>query len=406
MKLIITPTYDMAKAVAGATGEYEETTDSFVSRDTHIVWTHGDVVGLNLNDRITDNDFPGQLNARQIAAQYYTPVVREQPSISSRDYAALRLIEQLASFVQEIIFITYPWDDGEKYMQALIAFLSPQAPCRRIVLQEMTENAISDALCRMPTPKLDSYLSDNAMRRVVAYDMVTTRPEELKGSPAFSDKAGELLKNIKKAIDRQEAGAKILPDKAKNERTYTFGTYLSLETATAILSAKYGMGLHSIMCRLVSLYEKGKITNPVTHCKGENPMCGAVLGHVGPILPAGSVDKSMLGVPYDHINAPDEPISRDAAVYSLIVEHTDKVKGGNVTTVVCPSYESDKGLPLAEILSKSPDSWVAGASASFVADGCIGSLIEQLIRNEMVYIDDECVHITEEGHRFLDFLNN
>ena len=70
MKLIITPTYDMAKAVAGATGEYEETTDSFVSRDTHIVWTHGDVVGLNLNDRITDNDFPGQLNDRQIAALY------------------------------------------------------------------------------------------------------------------------------------------------------------------------------------------------------------------------------------------------------------------------------------------------------------------------------------------------
>lgn len=184
MKLIITPTYDMAKAVAGATGEYEETTDSFVSRDTHIVWTYGDVVALKLNDRITDNDFPGQLNARQIAAQYYTPVVRENPSISSRDYAALRLIEQLASFVNEIVFVTYPWDEGEKYMQALMAFLSPQAPCRRIVLQEMTESAISDAFEQMPTTKLDSYLSDNAMRRVVAYDMVTTRPEELKGSPA------------------------------------------------------------------------------------------------------------------------------------------------------------------------------------------------------------------------------
>lgn len=403
MKLIITPTYDMAKAVAGATGEYEETTDSFVSRETHIVWTYGDVVALKLNDRITDNDFPGQLNARQIAAQYYTPVVRENPSISSRDYAALRLMEQLVSFVNEIVFVTYPWDEGEKYMQALIAFLSPQAPCRRIVLQEMTESAISDAFEQMPTPKLDSYLSDNAMRRIVAYDMVTTRPEELKGSPAFSDKAGELLKNIKKAMDANDVSAKMLPDKSKIERTYTFGTYLSLETATAILSAKYGMGFHSMMCSLVSLYEKGKITNPVTHCKDNAP---AILGHVGPILPAGAIDKSMLGVPYDSINAPDEPTSRDAAVYSLIVGHTEIVKGGKATMVLCPSYENDNGLPLAEILSKSPDRWVAGASASFVADGCIGSLMEQLIRNEMVYIDDECVHITEEGHRFLDFLNN
>lgn len=403
MKLIITPTYDMAKAVAGATGEYEETTDSFVSRDTHIVWTYGDVVALKLNDRITDNDFPGQLNARQIAAQYYTPVVRENPSISSRDYAALRLIEQLASFVNEIIFVTYPWDEGEKYMQALIAFLSPKAPCRRIVLQEMTESAVSDAFGQMPTPKLDSYLSDNAMRRVVAYDMVTTRPEELKGSPALSDKAGELLKNIKMAMDRQEVSAKILADKAKMERTYTFGTCLSLETATAILSAKYGMGFHSMMCSLVSLYEKGKITNPVTHCKD---CTSAVLGHVGPILPTGAIDKSMLGVPYDPINAPDEPTSRDAAVYSLIVGHTETVKGGKATMVLCPSYENDNGLPLAEILSKSPDRWVAGASASFVAESCIGSLIEQLIRNEMVYIDNECVHITEEGYRFLDFLNS
>lgn len=403
MKLIITPTYDMAKAVAGATGEYEETTDSFVSRDTHIVWTYGDVVALKLNDRITDNDFPGQLNARQIVAQYYTPVVRENPSISSRDYAALRIMEQLVSFVNEIVFVTYPWDEGEKYMQALIAFLSPQAPCRRIILQEMTESAISDAFEQMPTPKLDSYLSDNAMRRIVAYDMVTTRPEELKGSPAFSDKAGELLKNIKMAMDANEVSAKMLPDKAKTERTYTFGTYLSLETATAILSAKYGMGFHSMMCSLVSLYEKGKITNPVTHCKDNAP---AILGHVGPILPAGAIDKSILGVPYDPINAPDEPTSRDAAVYSLIVGHTETVKGGKATMVLCPSYENDNGLPLAEILSKSPDRWVAGASASFVAESCIGSLIEQLIRNEMVYINDECVHITEEGHRFLDFLNS
>lgn len=169
---------------------------------------------------------------------------------------------------------------------------------------------------------------------------------------------------------------------------------------------------------LLYLYAKGLISNPMTHIQsirdtevcygvgypeimpGESPIENR-LTLIDAIRPIDTVEESLLGLEYDHKQAPDSFLSRTSAIYSFIVEQTQREKDGEKPEVIeVPSFEETESIPVADIMGLQ-GKWHNGQH-SFSVNHSLGKMLESLYIAEFFEYDGDGYVYMNELERDMD----
>ena len=392
----------MARQIAEAFGEVKEFQPCplYQTENIGVLWTGGAMIELTLKDTFRYNGLARFANAETIVRNYYDAIPRKvKNSITAIDLSRISYIEQAQRFVDEIIFMCQPTDEGERIIQALKLFFDFKVPTRTICCEWLTptaiKNAVENGLDR--TSKLVEFGSDEAMRRIFNSD--TERFEPLKvGTEEITFTTLNLLNGIK-WMDAVSLSKQVLHNRAHEDGV------LDINTLYTAMAVKYDMTMESLWDSLVYLYGMGLISNPMTHVPNEADAL-VVNGQGAPdnskdgryrdkgIVPSDKREDSLRGLTYDPENHPDAFYPRTSAIYSFIVDFHD----GNLEPEKfdCTEIAKKGCVPITEVeaflVNGDIDLYTKSVKDSF------GSLMCELQCAELITIDKGLVKITELGY--------
>lgn len=407
-RLIITDNEVMARQIAEAFGEVKEFQPCplYQTENIGVLWTGGAMIELTLKDTFRYNGLARFANAETIVRNYYDAIPRKvKNSITAIDLSRISYIEQAQRFVDEIIFMCQPTDEGERIIQALKLFFDFKVPTRTICCEWLTPTAIKNAVENgmSQTSKIIELLSDEAMRRIFGSDTARLEPLQI-DTEEISYMALDLLEGIK-GLDLMRTERYI-----SQNRAYNAGT-LDINTLYAEMSVRYDMTMWSLWDSLVYLYGRGLISNPMTY-HPEDPDITVVYGQGSPecdmalrfedgtslhtgIVPTDNRDESLIGLEYDHKNHPDAFMPRTSAIYSFIVDFANRNNEQDGFDCVVGTNEKI-GVPVTEI-----EALLVNANIDFYTKSikdCFGTLMWELECAELITIDKGFVKITELGY--------
>lgn len=386
----------------GATGE-SYPCPLYKGNFVNIIWTGGLMIDLIQKDTYICDGTERFADAETIVRRYYNAVPRKvRNSITAIDTARIAFIEYAQFAADEIIFLCQPSDEGERLIQALKMFFGFKVPTRTIHCDCFTVNAIRDAVEGgvKNTSKLVEFLSTEAMRRIFFSDIARLDPIQI-GVEQISYMAHNLLNEIK---EFEEMSCYWDGNRALSEGA------LDINTLYVAMAVKYDMTMGSLWDSLVYLYGKGLISNPMIYCPGmpddeivfgqgssENNNRSAVKN--GKSLLPGIVttskrDESLIGIDYDHEDAPDEFVSRTSAIYSYIIDFEEgKLKSDDTDMAV---LIEEGRVPVAAV-----EALIVNGNEDFYTKSvkdCFGSLMCELQCAELIEISKGFVLITEMGY--------
>lgn len=412
--LVITDNKAMASAIARTFDYTEDHAGSFCydGDNKEVLWTGGMLIDLVIKRKATPSPSIKTMSAEEISREYYNAVVRsEKGQMLTIDRMRLEYIEKALSYCDEVVFICQPTDEGEKLVQAIKLFFNIKLPMHTVRLDKCTMEEVEYVVENHNyTDVVNQYRSDVAMRNNVRSDyyrkkMVTVDTEQI------SPQAFAMLKFIDNTIKCDEA-LKLYT--AGIGKTLKIGGVTDIDTLFFAMSAKYDMIMESMWDSLLWLYAEGLISNPMTrqtHSLSKEIMFGDAsndktmefwsdnhfLKHVGAIRPELPINESLLNLPYDCEEAPDDLLPRTSAVYTYIVEQSKKVNGCFQTEKVeCPTNIGEEYLPVSKLAGFS-----AGTSTLSV-ENSLGYLLSELRGAGCVELHNGFITITEEGYEAIE----
>lgn len=395
----------MAGQIAEAFGATEESNPCPLYKGSfvNIIWTGGPMIDLIQKDSYVCDGSERFADAATIVRRYYNAVPRKvRNSITAIDKARIAFIEHVQSNADEIIFMCQPTDEGERLIQALKLFFGFKVPTRTIYCDCFTTTAIKDAVegGLGYTSKLVEHLSAEAMQRIFFSDLARLKPVQI-GVEQISYMAHNLLNEIK---NYDEMCCYWDGNRAQREGA------LDINTLYVAMDVRYDMTMGSLWDSLIYLYGKGLISNPMTHCpaipdkeivfgqgssEGTNGVSLKKTKSLLPgIAPTDKRDESLIGLDYDHENAPDEFVSRTSAIYSYIIDFAEgNLKSDDIDTAV---LIEEGRVPIAAV-----EAWIVNGNDDFYTKSlkdCFGSLIFELQCAELIEVTKGFVLITELGY--------
>lgn len=415
-RLIITDNKTMAVTIAKYFGytEDDEAVTYYDGTTDEILWTGGNLLTLELNDKTVAIKDLDNMSAEEIAKNCYKAVPRShRGTISHLDALRLEYIENAMSYSDEIVFVCQPTDESERLIQAIKLFFDIKLPMRTIVCKEFHSIGIDEGIERdIRSQRVIRHLSAKAMKDNVVNDLLRSEMEEVEGKEV-SPQSMLLLSEIAKRIEVLGKGGHNpdLPRKARMSRI------VDLELLYCVMTTKYAMPMDAMWQSLVYLYAKGYINNPMTHCISKlddseyfgdgNP--GYVkplhtyrrcVSHCGGIYPLEDTGYELLSINYNPDEAPDDFMGRTSAIYTYIVEEMERMENQAEPIIkTFPSFKEGHGITIFEALRFAYREAFPTHSNS-IRDS-FGSLMDELEYTGLIIIKDGYVTMTSFGYQAL-----
>lgn len=382
-----------------------------------IIWTGGDLINLTLKEEVNWYTDLSGLTAEEITRKCYTANIRTNNGlVSPLDRKRIAYIEDAISYCDDVVFMCQPSVEGEKIVQAIKLFFGMNDNFQSVVLDEFTHDKVYEAALGEFSSKVNEYRTRLFMKQAVHNDINERECVEGPNVDTVTPDAILLLNAIKREYAWYDC--EFRQESNKKPREATIGGVMDINRLYAAMDTKYGMRMLSMWDSLLYLYAKGLINNPMTHlqsipdtevCYGvgypeimpsESPMENR-LTLIDAIQPIDTVEESLLGLEYDHKQAPDSFLNRTSAIYSFIVEQTQREKDGEKPEVIeVPSFEETESIPVADIMGLQ-GKWHNGQH-SFSVNHSLGRMLESLYIAEFFEYDGDGYVYMNELERDMD----
>lgn len=414
-KLIITDNKVMADSIAAKMGYVSSDAGRthYSGLDIEVLWTGGPLIDLGLKEYVKLEPADRFESSEAFVCKYFNAIPRMfNGNVADIDLKRLKYIEDATSYCSEIIFMCQPTDEGQRLIHAIKLFFDFNIPTRTIIIDDYEHYDLeSDVECNPENSyPVMNFMAARAMHRVFNYEfnrlnMITVDTEEI------TPKAYNLFVSIRNEMIFRSS----VSPQFKTPEISTLGGPQDFNRLYVAMATKYDMTYESMWDSLLYLYAKGLINNPITSQTNSYPLSIingdglpeerdtkstklSILRDIGCIIPR-KIDRSLLHLPYDYVEKPDEFMPRTSAIYTHIIESCSRiVRDEEDLKVAYAPFMERPGLSIASIMELvQHDKFYAteGIKDSF------GALMHELLVANLIEIDSGFVTLSELGQTFV-----